>query len=58
MNRKGVMFHQFNAQSHTARIASQKIKEHGWEKIPQPPFYPDLTPSDCYLFRCLEEIVF
>lgn len=54
VNRKRVMFHQDNARPHTARITSQKIEELGWEKIPHPPYSPDLAPSDYHLFRSLQ----
>lgn len=54
VNRKGVMFHQDNARPHTAKITSQKIEELGWEKIPHPPYSPDLAPSDYHLFRSLQ----
>jgi histone-lysine N-methyltransferase SETMAR len=29
------------------------IKELDWEILPQPPYSPDLAPSDCHLFRSL-----
>ena len=53
-NRKGVVFHQDNARPHTARITCAKIEELGWEKIPHPPYSPDLAPSDYHLFRSLQ----
>ena len=48
------MFHQDNARPHTARITSQKVEELGWEKIPHPPYSPDLAASDYHLFRSLQ----
>jgi hypothetical protein len=29
------------------------IQEPDWEILPHPPYSPDISPSDCPLFRCL-----
>ena len=54
INRKGVLFHQDNARPHTARMTSSKLEEFGWEKMPHPPYSPDIAPSDYHLFRSLQ----
>ncbi|XP_013786728.1 histone-lysine N-methyltransferase SETMAR-like [Limulus polyphemus] len=54
VNGRGVVFHQDNARPHTAKITSQKIEELGWEKIPHPPYSPDLAPLDYHLFHSLQ----
>lgn len=40
-----------NARPHTAKITRQKLEELGWSVLPHPPYSPDLSPSDYYLFR-------
>ena len=35
-----------NAQPHTARVMVAKIKDLNSECLPQPPYSPDLVPSD------------
>ena len=52
-NRKGVVFHHDNARPHTARITLNKLSEFGWELLPQPPYSPDIAPSDYHLFRSM-----
>ena len=49
--RKGVIFHQDNARPHTSLVTRKKLLELGWGVMPYPPYSPDLTPSDFYLFR-------
>ena len=53
-NRRGVVFHHDNARPHTARITKQKLEEFGWELLPQPPYSPDIAPSDYHLFRSMQ----
>ncbi|GFX18580.1 transposase [Trichonephila clavipes] len=47
---RGVMFHQEQARPHTSVVTRQKLWELGWEVLVHPPYSPDLTPSDYYLF--------
>jgi histone-lysine N-methyltransferase SETMAR len=54
VNRKGVVFHQDNARHHASKMTQQKIKELNWEISDQPPYLPDLAPSDYHLFRSLQ----
>ena len=42
-----------NARSHVAKSTRKKLFELGWITIPHPPYSPDLTPTDCHLFRSL-----
>ncbi|GFW39753.1 histone-lysine N-methyltransferase SETMAR [Trichonephila clavipes] len=53
INRKGVVFHQDNARSHTSLVTCQKLLQLEWDTMPHPPYSPDLAPSDYYLFRSL-----
>ncbi|PNF25411.1 hypothetical protein B7P43_G09170 [Cryptotermes secundus] len=50
---KRVAFLQDNARPHTAKTMEtlQKLK---WNLLTHPPYSPDLTPSDFYLFRRLK----
>ncbi|KAL1139104.1 hypothetical protein AAG570_009164 [Ranatra chinensis] len=53
-NRKGIVFHHDNARPHTTLQTRQKLQERGWEVLPNPPYSPDLAPSDFHLFRSLQ----
>ena len=55
INRRGVLFHRDNVRPHTAQITSSKLEEFGWEKVPHPPYSPDIPPSDYHLFRSLQK---
>ena len=48
--KKKILFHDDNALSHTSNIAQAKKHELGFKSLPHPPYSPDLTPSDYYLF--------
>jgi histone-lysine N-methyltransferase SETMAR len=43
-----------NACSHTAAHTQVLLEHFNWELFDQPPFSPDLTPSDYYLFTYLK----
>uniref|UniRef100_A0A914DW87 Transposase n=1 Tax=Acrobeloides nanus TaxID=290746 RepID=A0A914DW87_9BILA len=49
-----VVFLDDNAKPHRSRQTMQKIQNMGWEHLEHPPYSPDLSPSDFYLFRSLE----
>ncbi|GFW05859.1 transposase [Trichonephila clavipes] len=49
-NRRGVVFHQDNARSHTAVVTRQKLWDLDWNVLMHPPYSPDLAPRDYYLF--------
>ena len=55
-NRKDV-FHHDNARAHTSLVTRQKLLELGWDVLPHPPYTPDLTPSDYFLFRSLQNFL-
>jgi len=42
----GVLLHQDNAPAHTCAVAMAAIRECGFELLSQPPYSPDLAPSD------------
>ena len=50
VNRKGVIFHDDNATPHTYLATCQKLLKFDWKVMLHPPYNPDLTPSDYYLF--------
>ncbi|XP_014473025.1 PREDICTED: histone-lysine N-methyltransferase SETMAR-like [Dinoponera quadriceps] len=54
VNRKGVIFHQDNSRPHTSFVTRQKLMELGWKLMLHPPYSPDITPSDYYLFQSLQ----
>ncbi|GFX73489.1 mariner Mos1 transposase [Trichonephila clavipes] len=51
--RRGVVFHQDNARSHTSVATLQNLWKLGWEVLKHPPYIPDLEPSDYHLFLAL-----
>ncbi|GBP70845.1 Histone-lysine N-methyltransferase SETMAR [Eumeta japonica] len=52
---RGVLFLQDNASVHTARVSRQALKDTGFSEINHPPYSPDLTPSDYFLFFNLKK---
>ncbi|KAJ4449970.1 hypothetical protein ANN_01377 [Periplaneta americana] len=47
----GVVFLHDNARPHTARRTAAVLTEFGWELFDQPPYSPDLAPSDFHVER-------
>ena len=45
-----MLFHQNNAPTHTSAIATAKLFHLRYEILPHPPYSPDLTPSEYFLF--------
>lgn len=50
-----IWFHHDNAPIHTAQKTRNKMNELGLHCIAQPPYSPDLAPSDFYLFHRLKK---
>ena len=46
----GVLLHHDNAPAHTSAVAMATIRECGFELLSQPPYSPDLAPSDYHVF--------
>jgi len=44
-----------NAPAHMSRVAQAIVKDIEFEQLSYPPYSPDLTPSDFYLFRHLKQ---
>jgi hypothetical protein len=44
-----------NAKACTSEMSIEKIEGLGFILVPQPPYSPDLTPCDFFLFRYLKE---
>lgn len=53
--KEGVRLHHDNARPHTARATTALIKEFGWKTVTQPPYSPDVAPSDFHLFLELKK---
>ena len=45
---------QDNAPTHTTQVAMAAAHKCGFEVLPHPSYYPDLAPSDFYLFPNLK----
>jgi len=54
---KGILFHHDNAPPHKAAVTMATIRDCGFEIVPHPPYSPDLTQSDCYLFPNLKNYI-
>jgi histone-lysine N-methyltransferase SETMAR len=50
----GAHLHIDNAKPHNSQLSIQKIKEYGFIRVPQPPYSPDLSPCDFFLFGYLK----
>lgn len=42
-----------NARPHVAQTVKTYLETLNWEVLPQPPYSPDIAPSDYYLFRSM-----
>ena len=52
--RAGVILLQDNAPVHNSQIAVTTAAECGFELLPHPPYWPDVAPSDFFLFPNLK----
>ena len=57
MKKKKVLFHQDNAPCHKSIATMAKLHELRFELLPHPPCFPDLAPSDYYLFADLKRML-
>ena len=48
-------FHQVNAPVHNSILVTDYLSKMGIKTVPQPPYSPDLTPCDFWLFPKLKE---
>jgi hypothetical protein len=57
-----LLVHADNARPHTAKLSTQYFNENQMKSAPNPPYSPDLAPSDFYLCgdvkRCLAGLWF
>jgi hypothetical protein len=54
-HRKRHMVHLDNCSVHTSQASRDWLEEHNMHRMPQPPYSPDLTSSDFYLFPTVKE---
>ncbi|KAF2359703.1 Transposase type 1, partial [Trinorchestia longiramus] len=54
MLNKGVILLHDNARQHAAKLAQELIRSFGWEELDQPPYSPDLAPTDYHVFHHLK----
>ena len=45
-----LILHFDNAKPHTSKMTTQKISELHWKKLDQPPYSPDISPNDFFLY--------
>ena len=53
--KKKFLFHQDNARVHTCFVSMAQFHELRYELLPHPPYFPDLAPSDYFLFPNLKK---
>ena len=52
---KKVLLHHDNARPHTAAATVETVQQLGFKLLQQPPYSPDLAPSDYHIFSPLKE---
>uniref|UniRef100_A0A5S6QMM3 HTH_48 domain-containing protein n=1 Tax=Trichuris muris TaxID=70415 RepID=A0A5S6QMM3_TRIMR len=57
LNRKGPILLHGNSRPHVSRIVARKLVELRYETLSQPPYSPDLSPTDYHLFKHLELVL-
>jgi histone-lysine N-methyltransferase SETMAR len=61
-NEGKLLVHADNAREHTEKLSTQYLNRNPMKPAPQPPYSPDLAPSDFYPFRyvkrCLAGVSF
>lgn len=55
IGQRGIHLHMDNAPAHTALATNAFLDEHGLKTLPHPPYSPDLSPCDFWLFPVLKE---
>ena len=55
---KGVLLQQDNARVRTCKVAMDAVKRNGYELMPHPAYWPDLAPSNFFLFPNLKKCHF
>jgi len=51
------ILHHDNAPAHTSHLVQQFLAKHGTTQLQQPPYSPDLTPCDFFLFPRLKKVL-
>ena len=51
------ILHHDNAPAHTSHLVQQLLAKHGTAQLQQPPYSPDLAPSDFFLFPRLKKVL-
>lgn len=54
LNARPLILHD-NARPHIGHVVTEKLREYGWEKLPHPPYSPDMSPPDYDLFTKLKQ---
>ncbi|CEF59935.1 Hypothetical protein SRAE_X000167800 [Strongyloides ratti] len=57
VNKKGPILLHDNARPHVSRITLQKLNELKFETLPHPPYSPNLSPTDFYFFKQLDQFL-
>ncbi|OWA55219.1 hypothetical protein BV898_19607 [Hypsibius exemplaris] len=52
---RGLKLHHDNASSHTCSLTTGFLQQEGFKLLPHPPYSPDLSPCNFYLFPKLKE---
>ena len=52
-----IILHFYNTRPHNSNKVIQYLVSHGMDRAPQPPFSPDIAPSDFYLFGYIKKML-
>jgi len=55
-NKDKVILLRDNAQPHIAEIVKKYLETLKWDVLPDPPFSPNIAPSDYWLFRRMQQV--
>jgi histone-lysine N-methyltransferase SETMAR len=52
---KKILLHMDNASAHNAKVVTNYLETSCMERLPHPPYSPDIAPSDYFLFGCMKQ---
>ena len=55
LDANNITMHHDNARPHMSHATREEIARKGWNVMPQPPYSPNLAPSDFHLFGPLKD---
>ncbi len=56
-NRREYLIHMDNAPAHRSKLVQDYLKDEDWSPLKHPPYLPDLSPADFFLFPRLKRVL-